>query len=571
MHLPMPKRLRDLSLRHKILLANFLMVAVPVLLIAVLGTLVFAGLRFTGTLRQTELALLWPERGAAMSVSYAVSDLRWQSEHHGRPGAQRFEESCHLLEQKGIQVVILAGKDRSSGKGRPPGPQGSPEAAPLPAPTEEAQRPAPPEETGNPQPQASDREPQAREVVYASPGAEAETIARQAVRSLGGPAVSGMRWQRNEFAFVHHARSGCAVYAYGHLPLPAPGQHDAEAENMRSAVEGIAFGLFLLALCFILWLGLFLARLISRQVLDPLARLRQAAEEVGRGRLDGRIEVRAHDEVGETCACFDRMRQDLAAARAEQQRYEQGRRELIAGISHDLSTPLTAIGGYANGLADGIADTPEKRRHYAERITALVAQLSRLVDRLFLFSRLDLGRVTFHLVPVALDGFLRAWLAEAQTAQAEGETLSYEAAPEAAGLCVQLDREEFSRVLENLWQNSRKYAVDEKGRLRAELSLMPGERGEARILWRDHGPGVPPEALPHLFESFYRVDKSRGEKPGHGLGMAIASRIVTGMGGRIWAELPPDGGLAVVMAFPAVSGREKERENGNEEHLDHRG
>ena len=556
MQLPMPEKLRDLSLRHKILFANFLMVAVPVLLIAVLGTLVFAGLRFTGTLRQTELALLWPERGAAMSVSYAVSDLRWQSEHHGRIGAQRFEESCHLLEQKGIQVVILSGDGRPSGKGLPPGPQGSPgKDAPA------------------GRPEAPEREQQAeeREVVYASPGADAETIARQAVRSLGGPAVSGMRWQRNEFAFVHHARSGCAVYAYGHLPLPAPGQHDAEAENMRSAVEGIAFGLFLLALCFILWLGLFLARLISRQVLDPLARLRQAAEEVGRGRLDGRIEVRAHDEVGETCACFDRMRQDLAAARAEQQRYEQGRRELIAGISHDLSTPLTAIGGYASGLADGIADTPEKRRHYADRITALVAQLSRLVDRLFLFSRLDLGRVTFHLVPVALDGCLRAWLAEAQAAQAEGETLSYEAAPEAAGLCVQLDREEFSRVLENLWQNSRKYAVDEKGRLRAELSLMPGERGEARILWRDHGPGVPPEALPHLFESFYRVDKSRGEKPGHGLGMAIASRIVTGMGGRIWAELPPDGGLAVVMAFPAVSGREKERENGNEEHLDHRG
>ncbi|MDY6298537.1 hypothetical protein [Selenomonas bovis] len=73
MRLPVPKRLRDLSLRHKILLANFLMVLVPVLLIAVLGTLLLAGLRFTGTLRQAELALLWPERGPAMAVSYAVS------------------------------------------------------------------------------------------------------------------------------------------------------------------------------------------------------------------------------------------------------------------------------------------------------------------------------------------------------------------------------------------------------------------------------------------------------------------------------------------------------------------
>ena len=84
MRFPVPGLLRDLSLRHKILLANFLMVLVPVLLIAVLGTLLLAGLRFTGTLRQAELALLWPERGPAMAVSYAVSDLRWQSERGGK-------------------------------------------------------------------------------------------------------------------------------------------------------------------------------------------------------------------------------------------------------------------------------------------------------------------------------------------------------------------------------------------------------------------------------------------------------------------------------------------------------
>lgn len=552
MHLPVPGLLRDLSLRHKILLANFLMVLVPVLLIAVLGTLIFAGLRFTGTLRQAELALLWPERGPAMAVSYAVSDLRWQSERGGKK-AEKFAEACRLLEENGVQVVILRrtpadAPPRAKGSGRKPEAQAGSEAevragsgAPPAAPPEPRMQGTLPEETV-----------QSAALLYVSSGANAAEVVRQARRSIGAPDAEGTRWQQGEFAFVHRAHSGCDVYAYGRLPLPAPGQEDAEAEYMKSAVEGLAFFCLLLALVFMIWLGLLLARLISRQVLDPLAALREAAAEVGRGNLSGRIAVRSQDEVGETCACFDRMRADLLAAREAQERYEQGRRELIAGISHDLSTPLTAIGGYATGLADGIARTPERRRRYAERITALVAQLSHLVDRLFLLSRLDLGRVAFHLEPLGVHAYLGAWAAERRAAwEAKGHVLRYEAAEAAQGCRASLDAAELARVLENLESNSLKYGGDVTGKVSAVLSLRLAAGG-VRIVWRDHGKGAPEEELPRLFESFYRADKSRGEQPGHGLGMAIAARIVTGMGGRIWAEQAAGGGLAVCMEFPVL-------------------
>ena len=248
------------------------------------------------------------------------------------------------------------------------------------------------------------------------------------------------------------------------------------------------------------------------------------------------------------------------------------------GISHDLATPLTAIDGYATGLADGIARTPERRRHYAERITALTAQLAHLVDRLSLLSRLDLGRVAFHCAPVAIDAYLRAWGEETRAAWAEtGDTLTYAPAPGAVDLAVSLDRAEFARVLENLAGNSRKYGADAAGHVRAELSLA--RQGEAvRITWRDHGPGVAADALPRLFESFYRADKSRGRKPGHGLGLAIAHRIVTGMGGTIRAAQAAGGGLAILMEFPAAplavedaENHTQERTDAHEEHLDHRG
>lgn len=567
--LPIPKRLRDLSLRRKILLANFLMVLVPVLLIVVLGTLLFAGLRSSGTLRQAELALLWPERGAAMSVSYAVSDLRWQAERGGKR-AERFAEACRLLEQSGVQVVIARRTDadaeatgaaaqgthgeHSAHRGAPADPRQA-EAPPLP-------------------PQASAAP---TDLLYASPGADAAAVIAAAQQSLGAPDAEGTRWQQGTFAFVHRART-CAVYAYGHLPLPAPGEEAAQADYLRHAALGLALFALFLALVFIVWLGITLARLLSRQVLGPLQELREAAAAIGRGELGGRIAIHAQDEVGETCACFDRMREDLLAAREEKERYEQGRRELLVGISHDLATPLTAIDGYATGLADGIARTPERRRHYAERITALTAQLAHLVDRLSLLSRLDHGRVAFHCAPVAIDAYLRAWGEATRAAWAEtGDTLIYAPAPGAVDLAVSLDRAEFARVLENLAGNSRKYGADAAGHVRAELSLA--RQGEAvRITWRDHGPGVAADALPRLFESFYRADKSRGRKPGHGLGLAIAHRIVTGMGGTIRAAQAAGGGLAILMEFPAAplaaedaEIHTQERTDEHEEHLDHRG
>ena len=318
-----------------------------------------------------------------------------------------------------------------------------------------------------------------------------------------------------------------------------------------------------LALLFIIWLGVYLARLLARQVLGPLAELRQAAAEIGRGNLDYRLEAHTHDEVGETCARFDEMRVALRTAREKQQQYEQVRRELLAGISHDLSTPLTALGGYASGLTDGIAATPERRQHYAERIQALVQQLGHLVDRLFLFSKLDLGRVEFHCEPTGLYDYMLEQVNRLRTVwTAQGVEIGFTAAEESGARTAMalLDREEFTRVLDNLLSNAAKYAGEADGSIHVEFALQTTAQA-VRLSCRDHGPGVPEAELPHLFESFYRVDRSRGEKPGHGLGMAIASRIVLGMQGRIWAENATDGGLCIIMEFPRHDvGAEADRE-----------
>ena len=131
-----------------------------------------------------------------------------------------------------------------------------------------------------------------------------------------------------------------------------------------------------------------------------------------KGNLDYELTLSSRDELGRTCEAFDHMRRQLRSARLAQEKYEQNRKELIAGISHDLSTPLTLLKGYASGILVGIAKTAEKRHHYVELIYQNACTLEKLVDRLFLFSKLDLGQVSFTMEPVSLRDYFADFTAE---------------------------------------------------------------------------------------------------------------------------------------------------------------
>ena len=119
--------------------------------------------------------------------------------------------------------------------------------------------------------------------------------------------------------------------------------------------------------------------------------------------------IRDRDEIGELCSNFEAMRKQLIESEKLRSQYDLNRKELIAGISHDLSTPLTSMQGYVNGLLDGIADTPEKQQHYLHIIQEKTNAMNALVESLFLLSKLDLGQVPFHDECVNLADFLQDW------------------------------------------------------------------------------------------------------------------------------------------------------------------
>lgn len=485
--------IRDISLRKRLLLTNFLMVCIPVILLFCLGAIIFAGLRFTGTARQSELALLWPEKGSSMSVTYAISSLRTKVDNKKVLHLEDIFEECLILEKHNILVVII-----SDGR-----------------------------------------------LLYLSPDTDISVIQNTVYRQFGS-VPSALLWKENSFAFAYTSHDGItSIWAAGETPFVSP--YSEEDTSLRNLLEGMLLCVLILAILLIIWLGLSLSRLMSQQILTPLAKLRRAAAEIKKGNFEYPLHVSAQDELGQTCHAFDDMRQELHHARKERLQYEQNRKELIAGISHDLATPLTLLKGYTSGIRDGIAQTPEKQAQYMDRIYATTCTMEQLVDSLFLFSKLDLGRIPFTLETVPISRCVRDMVQEmAFSLHDTGMALMM--SPLRTDVPVRLDTMQFHRVLQNIVANSIKYKTTETAAMEINLCRHTNTVSIACI---DHGAGVPAESLPKLFDTFYRTDKARTDvTKGNGLGLAIAKQIITSLGGVITASETPDGGLTITITLP---------------------
>lgn len=382
-------------------------------------------------------------------------------------------------------------------------------------------------------------------LLYLSPGAEETVLAREgASRSQGiSPALL---WDERGFALSYvSATRDRSMFAIGATPLSVPDKK--EGKEMRQGAKRLFFVLIGGAVLLLLWLGRQVSQTLSKQILEPLHELQEAARKIRAGQLDAPLTVSAGDELGETCQEFDRMRRELLSAREMRERYENNRRTLLAGISHDLSTPLTSLRGHVSGILDGIATTKEKQRQYLEHSLHTLSYMEKLVDSLFLFSKFEMGKIDFQLEPVCLQAYLLDWSTEtAATVKNRGLSLSLE--NDTGRTMVLLDRTQFPRVLDNLVENSIKYKKEGGGHLRV---TMREDGADICLRFADDGMGVGAGDLPHLFDSFYRTDPARSHvSKGSGLGLAIAKQILSGIGGHIWAEETPGGGLTIAMRLP---------------------
>jgi signal transduction histidine kinase len=286
----------------------------------------------------------------------------------------------------------------------------------------------------------------------------------------------------------------------------------------------------LVAVILALTLGSFLAFTMTRS----LRELTMATEEIARGKLGMQVKVRSKDELGELAESFNKMSLDL-------ERANQLRRQMTADIAHDLRSPLSVISGYAEALSDEkLPGTPE--------VYAILHQetqhLSLLVDDLRTLSLADAGELPLNLLSSDTRALLE-WVAtrHAFTAQEKGISLRVEAGQD--GLRAMMDPERMAQVLDNLVSNAFRYTPP-GGEVILAARLVDGK---AQLQVRDNGSGIAPEDLPHVFDRFYRGDKSRSQSEESGLGLAIAKSIVEAHGGTITAESRPGKGTIFTIAL----------------------
>jgi signal transduction histidine kinase len=310
----------------------------------------------------------------------------------------------------------------------------------------------------------------------------------------------------------------------------------------------IAVSVFIISFVVIISIinNLFNYRLI-KNIVRPLRPLNEGVRQIHDNNLAFRIEYGGNDEYRPICNAFNEMAARLEASAEQKRRDELNRRELIAGISHDLRTPLTTIQGCLEGLETGVASTPQMREHYFATIKNKAAAMEQIIEQLFLFSKLDMDEfpLTMRRVPLAA---LIADIIEEAAPEYERRGLDIHIAEGRRDLFVVADTLWLRNVLINILENSLRYKIKE----RAAIEIRAGAAGaRAELRLADDGPGVDEAILPKLFDVFYRADPSRSVK-GSGLGLAISKKIIERMGGDIHAELPDSGGLAIVIRLPAA-------------------
>ncbi len=297
-------------------------------------------------------------------------------------------------------------------------------------------------------------------------------------------------------------------------------------------------------------IALFTSVLLVRRLTQPLEDLTVAAEQMKQGKYTQRVSLpRKLDELGQLGLTFNEMADTIEADITELRRQDQVRRDLIANIAHDLATPLTAIQGFSEALGDNVIFDPTERQETAQRIGREVQRLRRLVADIQQMTSLEAGRTKLDLAPLDMHTQVDETIAViAPECEQRGIDIYNDIQP--TTLQVIADSDRITQVLLNLLDNARRH-TPEGGSIR--VGATP-QGNYLRVWICDTGVGIDPADLPHIFERFYRADRSRTTSTGgSGLGLSIVKAIITAHGGNIWAESVPGQGTRITFTLPLAT------------------
>jgi signal transduction histidine kinase len=289
-------------------------------------------------------------------------------------------------------------------------------------------------------------------------------------------------------------------------------------------------------------LGYFLSTALTSRILT----LGHAAKELAQGKLDTRVSVKGQDEMASLAQAFNEMAAQLEDAAEKQQELDRLRRNLIAWAGHDLRTPLASVRAIVEALADGLVDDQATVQRYLRTAQRDIQSLSLLIDDLFQLAQLEAGGLQLEKGPNSISDLISDTLESFSHLAAQQEVeLQGHVAPGVDPVLI--DAQYIGRVLSNLVSNALRHTPP-KGRV--WIAAEPQVEG-VRIEVHDTGEGIEGEDLPHIFDRFYRGEKSRNRTTGGaGLGLAIAKGVVEAHGGTIGVDNKADGGACFFFVLP---------------------
>jgi len=296
----------------------------------------------------------------------------------------------------------------------------------------------------------------------------------------------------------------------------------------------------------------FMAIFVFNKISQPLEMLSDGVSQIHEGNLAHRISYTGNDEFKPVCEDFNDMAVRLKDSIEKVQKSEQSRKELLAGISHDLRTPLSSIQGFAEGLLDGAANNPETREKYVQIIKRKAEEMNTMVSQIFAYSKMDMGDYPNH--PEILDiaeeliDFVHV---SKEEHHANGLTVDIVHIP--TKRYINVDPLQLRSIFANILGNSAKYKTKETAQATIHCTAA---HGIITLIFEDDGGGVPTASLTRIFDAFYRVDVSRtNPHKGSGLGLAITAKAIERMNGTVTAENINKGGFRVIVQIPENGGR----------------
>ena len=277
------------------------------------------------------------------------------------------------------------------------------------------------------------------------------------------------------------------------------------------------------SICTILFSIIVISLFTKTFIINPLAELNNIAKKFANGEVDKRVKIRSDDEIGQLARSFNVMAESL-------EKVEHNRRDFISNVSHELRSPITSIKGFIAGIIDGVI--PKNKEHeYLERAYSEIQRLTRLINDLLDLSTVSSGKLKFNIKKVDINELVRRCIINNERKLKEkGIILDVDMND---GKClVNSDEDKIIQVVTNLLDNSIKYC-EYKGIIKLRVYQ---KNNKVLVEIYNNGPKLTEEEKIHIWDRFYKSDKSRTNKDSTGLGLPIVKMILKEMGEDVWAE-----------------------------------